>query len=337
MRTEGPSIQPSLSIVTTLYRSAPFIEEFYRRMIASAEQCAIPFELVFVDDGSPDNSGKIVKQLLSKDERIRLIELSRNFGHHHAALAGLAHSRGDLIFYIDVDLEEQPEWLALFYKQIHASDADVIFGVQTQRSDNGIKNFLGNLFYTLFNMWSETRIPANPCSIRLMHREYVTALLSMGDSNLFLAGMQAWAGFHQQAIEVKKQPRKSRGSSYSFTRMIGLFVNAITSFTSYPLRLIFFLGLLTALLAGLSGGILLIRKFFYPQTVLLGWASLTISVWFLGGAIMCSLGVIGEYLAKIFNEVKGRPRYIVRKIYEQKLQQHPNSTQLDHPYYKETR
>lgn len=328
MQLEDRSMQPSLSIVTTLYRSAPFIEEFYKRMVACAEQCTTSFELVFVDDGSPDDSSEIVKRFLSEDTRVRLVELSRNFGHHHAAFAGLAHSRGELIFYIDVDLEEQPEWLAMFYREMHKLDVDVIFGVQSQRSDNGIKKISSTLFYTLFNMWSETRIPTNPCSIRLMRREYVSALLSLGDSNLFLAGMQAWAGFRQQAIQVNKQPRRFGGRSYSFTHVIGLFVNAITSFTSYPLRLIFFMGLLTSLLAGLCGGILLIRKFFNPETVLLGWASLMVSFWFLGGAIMCSLGVIGGYLAKIFNEVKGRPVYIVRKIYEHKQQKHPDANIL---------
>lgn len=318
---------PTLSIVTTLFRSAVFVEEFYRRMIMSAEQCNVSFELLFVDDGSPDESSEIVKQFVDKDPRVQLVELSRNFGHHHAAVAGLAHSRGEFIFYIDVDLQEQPEWLAIFFHEMKFKDVDVVFGVQSQRSDNGLKKIAGTLFYTLLNLCSETRIPANPCSVRLMRRAYVKALLSMGDRNLFLAGMQAWAGFHQQALEVKKQPRPSGTSSYSFTRMVGLFINAITSFSSYPLRLIFFFGLFTSLLAGCCGGFLLVRKLFNPQALLLGWASLIVSVWFLGGATMCSLGVIGEYLSKMFNEVKGRPVYIVRKVYYNK-QHHQADTDI---------
>ena len=304
-----------ISIVTTLYNSAAFIQEFYQRMTAVVTQFTDDYEIIVVDDGSPDHSGKIVKEIVAKDPRVTLIELSRNFGHHYAEVAGLAQARGELVFLIDSDLEEQPEWLSDFMRIIKDDEVDVVFGVQGSRTGSAFKKLSGELFYRLFNLVSETKIPINLCTVRLMTREYVDSLLTLQDKNIFLAGNCAWAGFKQQSVVVQKIQTRTQ-SNYSMQRKISLFVNAITSFSSYPLKLVFFIGIVMSILSGAIGLRMIIEKILNPEGILLGYPSIMVSIWFLGGLIILFVGVIGLYLSKIFIEVKPRPQYIIRRIYK---------------------
>jgi putative glycosyltransferase len=306
-----------LSIVTTLYKSQEFINEFYQRMVAEAGKCNRSFEIIFVDDGSPDGSKEMVKTLIEQDSRLMLVELSRNFGHHYALVAGLGQARGELVFLIDSDLEEQPEWLGLFWESMQSSNADVVFGVQTWRTGSFFKKYSGELFYKIFNLVSDTKIPKNLCTVRLMSRDYVQALLSLPDKSLFLAGNCAWAGFQQQPQMVQKKQIR-RHSTYNITKMMGLVLNAITSFTSYPLNLVFFIGLTISTFSGIFGSIMIIEKLIYPERILLGYSSMMVSIWFLGGLIILFVGIIGLYLSKMFLELKGRPQYIIRKVYQHK-------------------
>src|SRR5581483_540265 len=228
--------RPCLSVVTTLYKSAEFIQEFYSRITAAAEQLTIDYELVFVNDGSPDHSLEIAITLSHHDSRIKIVDLSRNFGHHSAILAGLRQSRGEWVFLIDIDLEERPEWLLDFWGDIQANEADVVYGVQAARSGSHFKRHTGTLFYKLFNATSDTQIPENQCTVRLMKRRYVDAVAGFTESHLFLAGLFSWTGFTQRAIYVTKTSRTS-ASTYSLPKLLNLFVNAITSFSAYPLKI----------------------------------------------------------------------------------------------------
>jgi putative glycosyltransferase len=302
-----------LSIVTTLYRSSTFIEEFYSRICATAERVTADFELVFVNDGSPDNSLEIVLSLLEKDARVKVVDLSRNFGHHYAAVAGLAQTLGDRVFIIDVDLEEQPEYLLPFIEEFERQQTEVVFAVQRSRGGNVFKKHSGSLFYKLFNLLSETKIPENVCTMRLMSRRYVDAVIDVKDKNIFLAGNYAWIGFKQTPFPIEKRTRK--GSSYTLKRRLSLFLNAITSFTAYPLWIIFLTGLSISIAFALIGFTLIIQKILSPASVVEGWVSVIVSIWFLAGIIISFLGIIGLYIAKIFNEVKERPQYIIRAIY----------------------
>jgi putative glycosyltransferase len=307
------SESPEISVVTTLYRSEPFVREFYDRMTGALAALGCEYEIVFVDDGSPDASAARVQELLAADPRVVLVELSRNFGHHFAAYAGLEHARGALVYLTDIDLEEQPEWIGEFHRAQRAGGADVVYGVQRRRQGGAFRRLSGSLFYRLFNRLSDIRIPSNVCTVRIMTREYVDALRQVRDRNLFLAGSYAWAGFRQEALAVDRKPRRS-GTSYNLARMASLFLNAITSFTSYPLKLIFLLGTFIAAIAGVLGAIVMARKLAAPASVELGWSSVVISIWFLGGLNIAFLGVIGMYVGRIFNEVKERPIYIVKKV-----------------------
>lgn len=302
-----------LSIVTTLYRSAPFIEEFCQRAIAAAEAFGRSFELVLVNDGSPDDSSTRAIELARRDERIVVVDLARNFGHHLAIMAGLEASRGELIFLLDVDLEEHPEWLPSFHEQMLASAAEVVYGVQDHRRGDAFRTGSGAFFYGLFNRIAELRIPHNVCTARLMTRRYVRALLLLRDRTPFLAGNFAWTGFPQVALSVQRAAPR-RHSSYTLTRRWRLFLAAITSFSASPLRFIFSFGLA---ISAVSGAILLgilVRKLLDPSRVLVGWASVMASIWFLGGAVLLACGVIGIYLAMIYTETKHRPRFIVRRV-----------------------
>lgn len=303
-----------LSIVTTLYRSAPYIHEFHARMTAAALQITDDYEIIMVDDGSPDDSLSRSLAIQAGDPHVTVVELSRNFGHHYAIMAGLQHARGGKIFLIDVDLEEDPKWLQDFHDIMRDSAADVVFGVQQERTGGLFnKGFVG-LFYKIFNILSDTRIPENPCTVRLMSRNYVDSLLLMKDKNLFLAGNFAWVGFEQKAVAVRKGARKE-GSSYSLTRMLKLLFNAIACFSAYPLYLIFLLGIFIVFFSGIFGGSMLVRKFLAPETVQLGWSSLMASIWFLGGLVLFAVGTVGLYLSKVFVESKNRPSFVVKRIH----------------------
>ena len=305
--------KPEISVVTTLYRSEAFVRPFYERLTGAMARLGVTYEIIFVDDGSPDAAAAQVEQLLAADPRVTLVELSRNFGHHYAAYAGFEHARGELVYITDLDLEEQPEWIERFYQAMREGGADVVYGVQARRAGGAFRRMSGSLFYQLFNRLSDTKIPSNICTVRMMTREYVDALRQVRDRNLFLAGSYAWAGFRQQALAVDRQPRRT-GSTYNLGRMASLFINAITSFTSYPLKLIFLLGTAIAALAAVIGIVIVARKLAAPATVELGWPSVVVSIWFLGGLNIAFLGVIGIYVGRIFNEVKDRPIYIVKRV-----------------------
>ncbi len=306
---------PELTVVTTLYRSAGYIKEFHGRITHAVSAITDSYEILYVNDGSPDASLDIAVSLAHSDSHVRVADLSRNFGHHAAILAGLRHSRGRRVFLIDIDLEEQPEWLAQFWDDMNSHDADMVFGIQRERHGSGFKRLSGSLFYSLFNTASDIRIPRNVCTVRLMTRRYVDAVCSLNEAHIFMAGLFAWAGFFQVPRYVTRKPRKS-ASTYTLGRSIRLFANAITSFSSYTLTLVFFAGLSITVLSVLYALWLLIAKLVRPDVVLSGFTSIMISLWFLGGAILCALGLIGLYVGRIFTETKGRPQYIVSTLYE---------------------
>jgi putative glycosyltransferase len=301
-----------LSVVTTLYRSAPHLREFYARARAAAEPLAREFEIVLVNDGSPDDSQEIALQLCAADPRVRLVELSRNFGHHKAMMTGLAYARGRRVFLIDCDLEEEPELLGRFHRRMRATGADVVYGVQTGRKGGLLERLTGQLFYRLFNLLSSYPVPPNLVTARLMRRRYVRSLVRHRDREVFMAGLWAVTGFRQVAVPVRKHSRPD--TTYGLVRKLALVVNAVTAFSSRPLAWIFYLGCLILALSGGAGLYLIARRLFFGG-LLAGWASLIVSVWFLGGLSIFCLGIIGIYLAKMFSEVKRRPYTVVRKVY----------------------
>lgn len=298
-----------LSVVTTMYRSAGHLAEFHRRISEAAAKITPSFELVFVNDGSPDDSQRVAEELAKEDPRLTVIELSRNFGHHKAIMTGLAAATGEWVFLIDCDLEEPPELLERFYEEANTGALDVVYGVQAARRGAMFERVSGAIFYWLINKLSTFPVPRNLVTVRIMRHAYVQSLVQHRDQELFLAGLWAITGYRQRETKIKKLSLSP--TAYTMSRKIWNLVNAITSFSTKPLTFIFLMGCSISFLAGIAGLYLVIRRLFFGA-LLEGWASLIVSIWLLGGLTIFSLGVIGIYLSKIFIETKPRPYTIIR-------------------------
>ncbi|MCK4766005.1 MAG: glycosyltransferase family 2 protein [Candidatus Aminicenantes bacterium] len=303
-----------LSIVTTLYNSSEYIEAFYNRMTHSARKITEDYEIIFVNDGSKDDSLEKAAAVFQKDNKVKIIDLSRNFGHHRAIMTGLSYAQGEYVFLIDADLEEEPELLEDFRHELEkAQGVDVIYGVQEKRKGGLFEKFSGWFFYKFFNLISDHNIPKNLSLIRLMTRRYVSALIEFKEVHPVFAGLCELAGFKQQAYFFKKKHKKR--SEYTLKRKIALFINSITSFSAKPLIFIFYLGLFILLGTMVMGSIVVLRKLIHGIAVS-GWASTILSIWFFGGLLTFCVGVIGVYLEKVFVQSKNRPYSITRKVYD---------------------
>jgi putative glycosyltransferase len=303
-----------LSIVATLYKSEPYIDEFYRRASdAASELFGQDYEVILVNDGSPDNSLDKAVELSKFDEKVKVVNLSRNFGHHKAMMTGLMHAKGELVFLIDSDLEEQPEWLDLFYEKMNDTNADVIYGVQEVRKGNWFERVSGGMFYKIFNLLNHIKIPENAVTARVMTKDYVQALILHQEADFFIAGLWQMTGFEQ--VEIKLKKLSISPTTYSLGKKLSLLVNAITAFSNYPLILIFYFGLIVSSLS-VTYILFLIVNWSIYDTAIQGWTSLIASIWLFGGLILAALGVIGIYLGKVFIEVKRRPYTIIKATYQ---------------------
>ncbi len=302
-----------LSIVATLYQSAPYIQEFHQRATAVAQQFAgDDYEIILVNDGSPDNSLELAVQLTEQDPHLTVVDLSRNFGHHKAMMTGLAQSKGNWVFLIDSDLEEEPEWLLSFSNQMNAEKSDLVFGTQESRKGGYFEKISGWLYYRVFRLLTGIAQPNNIVTARLMTRRYVNALISHQEREINIGGLWMITGFKQVHQPVKKH--STSPTTYSLNKKLSHLVNAVTSFSNIPLIIIFYLGLGLFSLAMIYILYLVINWMFFLKPPS-GWTSLIASIWLLGGMIISFIGLLGIYLSKIFSETKQRPYTIVRQIY----------------------
>lgn len=308
-----------LSIVATLYQSAPYIKEFYERTSSSARKLVgDDYEIILVNDGSPDNSLDLAVRLTEHDQHVIVVDLSRNFGHHKAMMAGLSQTKGQLIFLIDSDLEEEPEWLEKFDRTMASESADVVYGVQEVRRGGWFERWTGEIYYSLFNFLCNIDHPRNIVTARLMSRRYVNALLQFREHEMVISCIWILTGFKQCEYKVKK--RSTSPTTYTLAKRIGCATNSITSFSVVPLHMIFYIGMLIFVIALTYAGYLVFLRTVL-STPMNGWTSVMVSIWLLGGMLISFVGVIGIYLSKVFLEAKQRPSIIVRKIYGQ----HPSA------------
>jgi len=309
----GRDTQMKFSIVTTLYGSAPYVEEFHRRASAAARELAgDDYEIIMVNDGSPDNAVQLAIELAKTDNHMVVVDLSRNFGHHRAMMTGLAQSRGDYVFAIDIDLEEDPELLPVFWAEMQKTGADHVYGFQTTRKGGLFERWSGAIYYKVFNWLSNTRIPPNALMAKLMTRRFADTLLLYRERKMFLGGLLSLTGFTQTGIPCKK---KSKGSTtYSLFRKFDQCIDSITSFSARPLYFIFIFGLAVSLLSLLFFLYLLGRKLFLGD-ILAGWTSLMLLLCLVFGVLSAFAGILGIYIAKIFEEVKQRPYATIRQIW----------------------
>ncbi len=308
-----------LSIVATLYQSESYIREYLERSSASAKQLVgEDFEIILVNDGSPDNSLSVAIELMETYSQLVVVDLSRNFGHHRAMMTGLSHAKGERVFLIDSDLEEEPEFLLNFNERMEKESRDVVFGVQAARKGGLFERFSGWLFYIIFNVLTGFDFPKNIVTARLMKRGYVDALLMHTERELSIGGLFYITGFNQVAQEISKGHRSQ--STYTLGHKFSVFVNSVASFSSKPLVWIFFLGMIVLMIS------ILISIYYTINALLLGepvsgWTSLIISIWMLGGLMISCVGIVGIYVSKIYIETKQRPYTIVRRIYDNRTEQ----------------
>ena len=302
-----------LSIVTTLYHSAQYVNQFYWRTKNCAAQITDDYEIILVNDGSPDDSIEIALALRESDERhLKVIDLSRNFGHHKALMTGLSYANGDLIFLIDSDLEEEPELLPIFYDEIQRLQTDVVYGVQKKRKGALFEQLTGEVYYSVFNLLTGFNAARNVLTARIMTKEYVGALIEHKEREFDIMGLWSLTGFRQSAIQVHKHSKGA--TTYNLRRKISLFVNTITAFSVRPLLLIFLLGAGVFAFSLIGAVYVAARQILFAESFD-AWIVVLISLWLIGGLILASLGIISLYIAKIHFETKQRPYTIVRKFY----------------------
>lgn len=305
-----------LSIVSTLYMSKPFLDTFLKEIVLSIVDLKIEsYELVFVNDGSPDDSLEFLLEKQKVIPQIKIVDLSRNFGHHYAMQVGLQQATGEYIFLIDNDLETPPSFLKNCYEEMNKyEDVDVVYGYQEERKGKLIENLGGRIFWWAINKFSEVRIPKNIITERLMKRDYLNSLLSLGDANLFLGGMMYWTGYNQKGIPVTRGLREGK-STYSTKKRLELMLQAITSFSGKPLEYLFYSGICITIFSLIGIIFLFIKKIALGDSIQLGWTSLVAINVLILGVISTFLGLIGIYLFKIFKQVQNRPNVIIKKIY----------------------
>jgi len=303
-----------LSIVSTLFRSAEFIEEFYKRATIEARKITSDYEIILVDDGSPDDSLKKALNLLANDSHVRVIELARNFGHHKAMMTGIENARGKLIFLIDVDLEEEPELLGSFHAKLTSEEWDVVYGVQETRKGGYFERTSGALAWWLVRIMLPTEIPQNHSTVRLMRSEYAQALARHKESKTAIGGLWVETGFRQAGVSFSKLSRPT--ASYRFSTRLAALLDSVTSFSERPLYFVFFLGIAILALSSCVSVALLVR--WCSGNNLPGWVSVMTSVWFLGGLAIFCIGVVGLYVSRIFVETKMRPYTIIRRVHQHK-------------------
>ncbi len=304
--------------MTTLYNSAPYIEEFHRRSVAAIKPYFEDVEFVFVDDGSLDDSVKVATELLSQPGAVSVIRLARNYGAMRAMMVGLTYARGDFVFLLDSDLEEPPELFPRLYDAFLAQAdnvdcIDVAYAVQRKRKGGVVERLLGRLFYQVFNLLSSVPVPQDWMVCRLMTQRYVRSLVSHQERAIFFGGLAVLTGFKQVPVIGDKRAKGS--TTYSFTRRLSITLNALVSFSERPLYLIFFGGLAVSALAFLSAAYLFIRVIFWHYPYVGGWPSLLVAISLFGGFILAAVGVIGLYLGKVLVEVKARP-CIIHSVFE---------------------
>lgn len=304
---------PTLSVVVPVFNEADNLQTLYDALTRQLESLNIPAEMIFVNDGSSDASLATLKRLSAQDARVKVVGLSRNFGHQCCITAGMDHASGDAVVVMDADLQHPPELIPEMIARWQEG-YQVVYTVREDAQDTGLfKRWTSSAFYKCINAVSEVPIIANAADFRLMDRAVVNCLISMPERSRFLRGMISWVGFRQIGIPYVAHPRHAGKSKYSLRKMLSLAVQGITSFSSVPLRLSAYIGFATAA-SVIPYAIWGVYARLFTDQAVHGWASLEVSVLFLGGVQLMSLGVIGEYVGRIYTEVKGRPIYVANEM-----------------------
>jgi dolichol-phosphate mannosyltransferase len=303
---------PTISIVAPCFNEAATLPEFYRRVQEAMQTQAESWELVLVDDGSQDGTADILRQLAHQDAHIRPVIFARNFGHQLAVTAGLDYSRGQAVVIIDSDLQDPPEVIPQLIAEWHNGN-EVVYAVRTEREgETWFKLFTASLFYRLIYRITDVDIPLDTGDFRLLDRKVVNVLNKMRERHRFLRGMSVWVGFRQTGVPYKRAARFAGETKYPLKKMVKFAGDAITGFSYLPLQLATYLGFIAAGVSILAIPVVIAARMAGSQAFF-GQATTLIAVLFLGGVQLISLGILGEYIGRIYDEARGRPLYIVRE------------------------
>ncbi len=301
-----------VSIVVPVYNEQYNIVLLFKE-IKMIQDKKYEYEIIFVDDGSVDGTFKNIESLSKKERQVKYISLSRNFGHQIALKAGIDFVTGDCVITLDGDLQQPPKYIPVMLKEWEKG-YDVVSTIRID--EKGVpfyKRFTSNLFYKIINMLADVEIRPGSADFRLLDKKVVKIIQSLKESSLFLRGLVPWSGFKQTYLPYTAARRQAGYTKYSFLKMLALALDGVTSFSVRPLRIATFIGFFFAFISGLYGVYAIIVRIFYNQAII-GWASLVASVVFMGGLQLMILGIIGEYLGKLFIQSKDRPLYIVKQI-----------------------
>jgi len=309
-------MKPQYSIVAPVFNELGNVVEFHRRVKATMDEIGEPWELILVDDGSTDGSTEKIRELAKQDKHVRPVIFARNFGHQIAVTAGLDYSRGQAVVMIDSDLQDPPEVI----KELIAKwqeGFEVVYAVRAEREgETWFKLFTASVFYRLIYRITDLNIPMDAGDFRLLDRKVVNVLNQMRERHRFLRGMSIWVGFKQTGVDYKRAARFSGETKYPFKKMLKFAWDAVTSFSYYPLQVAMYLGFISAGLSILAIPLVAVLRITTAEHELTGQATTLIAVLFLGGVQLISLGILGEYIGRLFDQVKGRPLYIVREAPE---------------------
>jgi glycosyltransferase involved in cell wall biosynthesis len=304
--------QPVYSIVAPVFNEEETLPHFYQRIVKTMEQIGEPFELLLINDGSHDHSYKLMQELHERDPRVRAIDFSRNFGHQIAISAGLDYARGQAVIIMDTDLQDPPEIIPDMAARWKVG-AEVVYAQRARRlGESRFKLITASAFYRLIGRITSVNIPRDTGDFRLLDRHVVDVLVKMREQHRFMRGLSAWVGFRQEAVLYERQERFAGETKYPLSKMIRFSMDAITSFSHVPLKLATTFGFFLAGLSLLGIIIAAIGRIFF--NVITGQASTLVLVLFLGGVQLIFLGILGEYLGRIYDEVRSRPLYIVREM-----------------------
>ncbi|MBV8148155.1 MAG: glycosyltransferase family 2 protein [Candidatus Eremiobacteraeota bacterium] len=313
-----PSNGPVLSIVVPMYNEQENVAPLLQRIVSVAQGLPqrLAYEIVLVNDGSTDRTAEAIRDEMTRHPHVVLVNLSRNFGHQLAATAGIELASGDVVVLMDGDLQDPPELIEAFIAKWQAG-YDVVYAVRrTRKGESGFKIWTARLFYRIIKRLTNVAIPVDTGDFRLMSRRVVEALRRSPERHRFLRGMVSWVGFNQIGVEYDRDERHSGTTKYPLPKMIRFAVDGITSFSDIPLRFASYFGFTVSALAFIYALIVVVAKLFRlnPPAYTPGWASTIVAVVFLGGVQLISLGILGEYLGRIYDQVKGRPLYLVSDI-----------------------
>ena len=299
------------SVVIPIFNEEEVLNELYKRLTTVMEKLDGKYEIIFVDDGSKDKSFQILKDLYQKDRKIKIIKFSRNFGHHIAITAGLNYSQGDAVILMDGDLQDPPEEIPKLHEKFKEG-YDIVYALRKRRKDPLLKRINSKLFYKIFKMLTKVEIHSDSGIFRIMSRQVVDGLKNCREKSRFIIALMSWTGFSHIGVETGRDVRHLGKPKYNLFKSIELAVNGITSFSYVPLRIAIYIGFFVGLVSFIIGIYMLIKKLFLGMPVS-GYASIIVSVFFIGSVQLFILGVVGEYIGRIYTEAQNRPMYVVKE------------------------